>query len=78
MIKEKAAGASAPNGLVDYANSAPAFYQASLPTSTDIAPWEPIAIGMTLAISRISRAYALSLPLARAVAENACLGGRSR
>lgn len=77
MDKEKAAGASAPNGLVRDANSTPASYQVSPSSSTDTAPWEHISAPLDRVIAKLSVAYAISAPLARAVAENAGLARRA-
>lgn len=77
MNKEKAAGAMCPNGLVDKANSAPASYQVSLPTSSTIAPWEHVSAPLDRVIAKLSVAYAISQPLARVVAENAGLARRA-
>lgn len=77
MRQEKAAEAVGLNGLVDKANSATAFYQASPLNTNDIAPWEHISAPLDRVIAKLSQAYAISQPLARAIAENAGLARRA-
>lgn len=77
MGQEKTAGADNPHGLVVVKRIAPATYQASTETATDIAPWEPIGTSVARVIAKIARSYQLSPAVARVVVEQSGLGRRA-